>query len=69
MSDRLGNQVEQRLVDDKLFSHIGLAFPLQQGIENGRLFTLLPLPIFTAFPLHLHAILALTPDRQALRNR
>ncbi|KIY44267.1 hypothetical protein FISHEDRAFT_25687, partial [Fistulina hepatica ATCC 64428] len=48
---------------------IALAFPLLQAIENGRLFTLLPLPIFTEFPLHLHAILALTPDRQALRNR
>ncbi|KAJ7175639.1 hypothetical protein C8R46DRAFT_850387, partial [Mycena filopes] len=34
----------------------------------GRLFTLLPLPIFTRFPVHFHAILALTQDRQSLRN-
>ncbi|KIO16428.1 hypothetical protein M407DRAFT_86020 [Tulasnella calospora MUT 4182] len=35
---------------------------------SGRLFTLLPLPIFTHFPLHIHATLALTSSRQNLRN-
>ncbi|KAF9016388.1 hypothetical protein BDZ89DRAFT_1166299 [Hymenopellis radicata] len=66
---RICHLVGQRLTDDKLFSHVGLAFPLGRSIDNGRLFSLLPLPIFTKLPAHLHAILALTPDRQALRNR
>ncbi|KIO23551.1 hypothetical protein M407DRAFT_54911, partial [Tulasnella calospora MUT 4182] len=35
---------------------------------HGRLFTLLPLPIITSFPLHINAVLALTSSRQNLRN-
>jgi hypothetical protein len=57
------------LKSDKLFSHVALAFPLDIPRIKGRLFTLLPLPIYTDFPLHLHGILALTPDRQNLRNK
>ncbi|KIO22367.1 hypothetical protein M407DRAFT_61073, partial [Tulasnella calospora MUT 4182] len=34
----------------------------------GQLFTLLPLPIVTNFPLHINAVLALVSDRQHLRN-
>ncbi|KAJ7172036.1 hypothetical protein C8R46DRAFT_1190033 [Mycena filopes] len=66
----LGYHVEtELLVKDKLFSHVALAFPIDQdqGLD-GRLFTLLPLPIFTRFPVHFHGILALTQDRQSLRN-
>ncbi|KAG8998067.1 hypothetical protein FRB94_007230 [Tulasnella sp. JGI-2019a] len=36
---------------------------------SGKLFTLLPLPIVTGFPLHIHAIFALTSSRQSLRNQ
>lgn len=58
--------------EDKLFPHVALAFPdpdLPRPTDfMGRLFTLLPLPIITRFPLHTHAILALTSSRQNLRN-
>jgi hypothetical protein len=63
--------VESKLTADKLFSHVALAFPVhwQHPLPfEGKLFTLLPLPIKTEFPVHLHAILALTQDRQSLRN-
>jgi hypothetical protein len=71
MSERLPNHtnVGDRLKNDKLFSHVGLAFPLDGPPLKGRLFTLLPLPVYTDFPVHLHGILALTPDRQSLRNK
>ncbi|KAF5382259.1 hypothetical protein D9757_008956 [Collybiopsis confluens] len=68
ISRRLGYDVEDRLKKDKLSSHIALAFPLSDQEIRGQLFTLLPLPIFTNFPLHVHGVLALTPDRQNLRN-
>jgi hypothetical protein len=70
ISKRLPNHgnIQDRLKNDKLFAHVALAFPLDKSV-NGRLFTLLPLPIYTHFPIHLHSILALTPDRQSLRNR
>ncbi|KAJ7024298.1 hypothetical protein C8F04DRAFT_1239748 [Mycena alexandri] len=67
----LGYDVETELLakKDKLFPHIALAFPINQDeVLDGRLFTLLPLPIYTRFPVHVHAILALTQDRQSLRN-
>lgn len=66
--------VEASMASDKLFPHVALALPLpdedasQKQSFSGRLFTLLPLPIFTHFPLHIHATLALTPSRQNLRN-
>ncbi|KAA1478276.1 hypothetical protein DENSPDRAFT_741097, partial [Dentipellis sp. KUC8613] len=34
----------------------------------GLLFTYLPLPLKTGLPAHIHALFALTPDRQHLRN-
>ncbi|KAF9032342.1 hypothetical protein BDP27DRAFT_1436014 [Rhodocollybia butyracea] len=72
MQGRLGYDVGDRLKNDKLSSHIALAIPLTgqgdpQDIQ-GRLFTLLPLPISTGLPLHIHGIFALTSDRQNLRN-
>ena len=71
MSKRLPthSDIGVRLKNDKLFSHVALAFPLEGTPVKGRLFTLLPLPIYTDFPMHLHGILALTPDRQSLRNK
>ncbi|KAJ7685605.1 hypothetical protein DFH06DRAFT_1075137 [Mycena polygramma] len=71
LASRLGHTVEVKLLaKDKLFSHVALAFPIEDSVStfNGRLFTLLPLPIHTSFPLHMHAVLALTQDRQSLRN-
>ncbi|KAK7038120.1 hypothetical protein R3P38DRAFT_3311332 [Favolaschia claudopus] len=70
LRQRLGYDVASKLADDKLFSHVALAFPVDNRPANfnGRLFTLLPLPIHTGFPMHMHAILALTQDRQSLRN-
>ncbi|KAJ3864304.1 hypothetical protein EV359DRAFT_81555 [Lentinula novae-zelandiae] len=67
MTTRLGYDVGERLRKDKLSSHVALALPLSHKVQ-GRLFTLLPLPISTGFPIHVHGIFALTPDRQGLRN-
>ncbi|EJD51980.1 hypothetical protein AURDEDRAFT_181547 [Auricularia subglabra TFB-10046 SS5] len=59
---------------DKLFAHAACAFPTDRALADaggptgGHLFTLLPLPILTGFPLHVHGIFALTPTRQALKN-
>ncbi|KAM6499224.1 hypothetical protein JOM56_004732 [Amanita muscaria] len=53
----------------KLRSDVRIAYPLtsQKGV-SGRLFTFLPLPSKTAFPIHIHALFALTSSRQSLRN-
>ena len=72
ISDRLGYDVEERLARKKLRPDVALAFPLRVGSDSvmtsGRLFTYLPLPIPTHFPCHVHALFALTPDRQHLVN-
>ncbi|KAH8822802.1 hypothetical protein DL96DRAFT_1746475 [Flagelloscypha sp. PMI_526] len=70
MSDQLGFAVGNRLDEEKLFSHVAVAYPLDKPLDTGegRLFTLLPLPIPTGFPLHAHGIFALMPDRQSLKN-
>ncbi|KAJ3984365.1 hypothetical protein F5890DRAFT_1474609 [Lentinula detonsa] len=68
MESRLDYDVGERLRKDKLLPHVALAFPLSSQDIQGRLFTLLPLPISTGLPLHVHGIFALTPDRQSLRN-
>lgn len=68
------DEVEADMATDKLLPRVALAFPLPQpGVAdapklNGHLFTLLPLPIVTNFPLHINAVLALVSDRQHLRN-
>ncbi|KIO21529.1 hypothetical protein M407DRAFT_80280, partial [Tulasnella calospora MUT 4182] len=59
---------------DKLLPRVALALPVPHdgatSIPNfhGRLFTLLPLPIITGFPVHINAVLALVSSRQNLRN-
>jgi len=68
VSERLGYDVGDSLIADKLFPSIELATPLDGGVITGSLFTLLPLPIKTSFPVHLNAVFALTPDRQSLKN-
>ncbi|KAG8947704.1 hypothetical protein FRC04_010548 [Tulasnella sp. 424] len=77
MARRLGRpqtEVEADMSTDKLLPHVALALPVpEDGAAttpefHGRLFTLLPLPITTGFPLHINAVLALTSSRQNLRN-
>ncbi|KAG8951930.1 hypothetical protein FRC03_012327 [Tulasnella sp. 419] len=65
------DSVCQLMTNDKLLPHVAIAVPLEHGSIlscRGRLFTLLPLPIITGFPLHIHSVFALTTDRQTLRN-
>ncbi|KAG8898567.1 hypothetical protein FRC00_002641, partial [Tulasnella sp. 408] len=66
--------IRTMMISDKLLPHVALAFPVPDAttspkqIFSGRLFSLLPLPIITHFPLHIHGRLALNPSRQNLRN-
>ena len=68
MSNRLGYNIGDELNKEKLVANVELAIPLGGPSIQGRLFTLLPLPIKTGFPLHFNAVFALTPDRQSLKN-
>lgn len=68
IKSRLGYDVLAKLQTEKLSAVVELAFPLSGPRVNGRLYTLLPLPILTGFPVHLNAVFALTPDRQSLKN-
>ncbi len=68
VSERLGYDVGDSLMADKLLPSVELATPLNGRAIIGTLFTLLPLPIKTSFPVHLNAFFALTPDRQGLKN-
>ncbi|KAF9076230.1 hypothetical protein BDP27DRAFT_1314095 [Rhodocollybia butyracea] len=70
MNMQLQYDVGDRLIKDKLSSHVSLAYHHNppQSTVGARLFTLLPLPILTGFPLHINGVFALTPDRQNLRN-
>jgi sacsin len=38
------------------------------GVVRGRLFTYLPLPIFSGFPVHIHALFGITNSRSHLRR-
>ncbi|TCD64790.1 hypothetical protein EIP91_003627 [Steccherinum ochraceum] len=69
LSQRLKRDATSDLRREKLSASVSLAFPdpLQSSIR-GRLFTFLPLPLPTGFPCHVHALFALTPSRQNLRN-
>ena len=68
MSKILGYDIGNELIKEKLVANVELAMPLGGPPIQGRLFTLLPLPIKTGFPLHFNATFALTPDRQSLKN-
>ena len=68
MSKRLDYNIGDELNKEKLVANVELAIPLGGPSIQGRLFTLLPLPIKTGFPLHFNAVFALTPDRQSLKN-
>ncbi|KAF7986757.1 hypothetical protein HWV62_20340 [Athelia sp. TMB] len=71
LSVRLGYDVAPALKKQKLHPNIAFAVPLDPHSlkqKKGRLYTFLPLPLSTGFPCHVHALFALTPDRQHLRN-
>ena len=65
-----GDTVNHVFERHKLSPSVRIAHPLFTD-ENisGRLFTFLPLPSQTGFPVHIHALFASTSSRQGLRNR
>ncbi|KAF8970966.1 hypothetical protein BDZ97DRAFT_1914417 [Flammula alnicola] len=68
---RSSGDITRILKEHKLLPNIGIATPLDptsEELTSGRLFTFLPLPLPTGFPVHLHAYFALTQSRQNLRN-
>ncbi len=71
LSDILGCDVAPHLEREKLKPSVALALPmplLPSRESPGRLFTFLPLPLPTGFPLHIHSLFALTQARQNLWN-
>ncbi|KAF9050843.1 hypothetical protein BDZ89DRAFT_1057267 [Hymenopellis radicata] len=55
----------------KMRPEMGVAVCLSPGSSNkhrGRLYTYLPLPVITGFPIHVHGLFALVQSRQDLRN-
>ncbi|KDR71218.1 hypothetical protein GALMADRAFT_127161, partial [Galerina marginata CBS 339.88] len=68
MEDRLGYSIGDSLTTEKLTLSIDMALSIPFHPTRGRLFTLLPFPQFTGFPMHLNAVFALAPDRQSLKN-
>ncbi|KAG9042576.1 hypothetical protein FS837_010678 [Tulasnella sp. UAMH 9824] len=72
--NRSQKDVEAAMSKDKLLPQVALALPVpaagatSTSKSHGRLFTLLPLPIITGFPVHINAVFALVSSRQNLRN-
>lgn len=65
-----GEPVNHLFEKHKLRPDVSIAHPLfSDQYTSGRLFTFLPLPSKTDFPVHIHALFALTSSRQSLRNR
>ncbi|KAF8735350.1 hypothetical protein AX14_002224 [Amanita brunnescens Koide BX004] len=65
-----GETVNHIFEKHKLCPDVRIAYPLSSDEHiSGRLFTFLPLPSKTHFPVHIHALFALTSSRQSLRNR
>lgn len=72
LSERVGSDTSPALAKHKLKPHVALAVSFTTATDrntSGRLFTYLPLPLPTGFPVHIHGLFALTADRQHLRNR
>jgi hypothetical protein len=72
LSERAACDPTPTLLTHKLRPDVGLAVPFSvftQSAAPGRLYTYLPLPLQTGFPLHIHSPFALTQSRQNLRNR
>lgn len=70
LSQRLGGDPTTALTHHKLRPTVDLAIPLDSSRSTriGRLFTYLPLPLRTEFPVHINALFSLTQSRQNLRN-
>jgi hypothetical protein len=75
LSDRLkfdqdSADLKNRLSSEKLLPRVGLAIPLssQAAPRQGRLYTFLPLPLITGFPIHVHGLFALDSARRHLRG-
>ncbi|KAL0565846.1 hypothetical protein V5O48_016173, partial [Marasmius crinis-equi] len=70
LSDTLGRDVRGVLTKNKLSPGMALAIQRDNSdaFDKGRLFTFLPLPLKTRFPLHIHGLFSLTQSRQNLRN-
>ena len=70
LSERLGGNPTTTLSRHKLSPTVDFAIPLNSpGMTKiGRLFTFLPLPLMTEFPVHINALFSLTQSRQNLRN-
>jgi hypothetical protein len=75
LSDRLkfnqdSTDLRNRLGSEKLLPRVGLAIPLspQPAPRQGRLYTFLPLPLITGFPMHVHGLFALDSARRHLRG-
>ncbi len=65
-----GETINHIFTKHKLNPDVRIAFPLfADTYTSGRLFTFLPLPSRTDFPVHIHSLFALTSSRQSLRNR
>jgi hypothetical protein len=71
LSAQIGGEAVNHIFEKhKLRPDVRIAHPLfSDGYTSGRLFTFLPLPSKTDFPVHIHALFALTSSRQSLRNR
>jgi hypothetical protein len=69
LSDRLKFDLGSTLSSEKLLPHVSLAIPLSQPTpRQGRLYTFLPLPLITGFPVHVHGLFALDSARRHLRG-
>lgn len=71
LSQRVGCDPNGVLLTHKLQPDVGIATPLSnltQEASSGRLYTYLPLPLPTGFPVHIHSLFALSQSRQNLRN-
>lgn len=71
LSSKSGCQnCEDIIQKHKLMPNVSLAYPIDTDSKcmEGELFTFLPLPIPTEFPVHIHSLFALTSSRQNLRN-
>ncbi|KAG6809588.1 hypothetical protein H0H92_015655 [Tricholoma furcatifolium] len=73
LSTRLGFDASLVLEEHKLRSDLAIAVELsilkKASSTIGRIFTYLPLPLFTKFCVHVHGLFALTPSREKLQNR
>ena len=72
LSERAGCDPGPTLSAHKLRPDVGVAVPFSifaGSAVPGRLYTYLPLPLQTGFPLHIHSRFALTQSRQNLRNQ